>query len=73
MNSMKMQKDRTLKDEPPRLGGVQYATGEKQRAIINSSRKNGAKVWLGQSRNDTQLWRCLVMRVGSDTVKNNIA
>ena len=31
------QKAKTLKDEPPRLGGVQYATGEEQR---NSSRKN---------------------------------
>ena len=28
MNSMKRQKDRTLKDEPPRLVGAQYATGE---------------------------------------------
>ena len=34
---MKRQKDRTLKDEPPRSAGVQYATGEEQR---NSSRKN---------------------------------
>ena len=38
MNSMKGQKDMTQKDEPPRLVGVQYATGGKQ---INSSRKNG--------------------------------
>ena len=37
MNSMKRQKDRTLKDELPRLEGAQYATGEKWR---NSSRKN---------------------------------
>ena len=37
MNSMKKQKDMTLKDEPPRFVGVQYATGEKWR---NSSRKN---------------------------------
>ena len=37
MNSMKRQKDMTLKDELPRLVGVQYATGEEQR---NSSRKN---------------------------------
>ena len=37
MNSMKRQKDRTLKDEHPRSVGAQYATGEKQR---NSSRKN---------------------------------
>ena len=37
MNSMKRQKDTTLKDEPPRSQGIQYATGEEQR---NSSRKN---------------------------------
>ena len=34
---MKMQKDRTLKDELPRLVGAQYATGEEGR---NNSRKN---------------------------------
>ena len=28
MNSMKRQKDRTLRDEVPRLVGVQYATGD---------------------------------------------
>ena len=37
MNSMKRQKDRTLKDELPRLVGAQYATGEVWR---NNSRKN---------------------------------
>ena len=37
MNSIKRQKDRTLKDELPRLVGAQYATGEKWR---NKSRKN---------------------------------
>ena len=30
----------TLEDEPPRPESVQYATGEEQRAITNSSRKN---------------------------------
>ena len=40
MNSLKRQKDRTLEDEPPRSEGIQYVTGEEQRAIINSSRKN---------------------------------
>ena len=40
MNSMKMQKDMTPEDEPRRSEGVQYATGEEQRAITNSSRKN---------------------------------
>ena len=37
MNSMKRQKDMTLKDELPRLVGTQYATGEDW---TNSSRKN---------------------------------
>ena len=32
----------TPEDEFPRSEGVQYATGEKWRAITNSSRKNGA-------------------------------
>ena len=31
MNSMKRQKDMTLKDEPPGLVGVDYATAEEQR------------------------------------------
>ena len=42
MNNMKRQKELTLKDESPRLEGVQYATGEDQRAKTNSSRKNEA-------------------------------
>ena len=37
MNSMKRQKDRTLKDELPRSVGVQYTTGNQWR---NNSRKN---------------------------------
>ena len=37
MNSMIKQKDRTLKDELPRLVGAQYATGDQWR---NNSRKN---------------------------------
>ena len=37
MNSMKRQKDRTLKDEFARLAGTQYATGEEWR---KNSRKN---------------------------------
>ena len=40
MDSMKWQKDMTLEDEMPRFEGVQYATGEKWRAITNSSSKN---------------------------------
>ena len=37
MNSMKRQKNRTLKGELPRLVGVQYTTGDRWR---NNSRKN---------------------------------
>ena len=37
MNSVKRQKDRTLKDELPRLVGAQYATRDQWR---NNSRKN---------------------------------
>ena len=37
MNSMKRQKDRTLKDELPRLVGAQYVTGGQWR---NNCRKN---------------------------------
>ena len=40
MNSMKRQKDRTLKDELPRLVGAQYATEDQWR---NNSRKNEGK------------------------------
>ena len=34
---MERQKDRTWKDEMPRMGGAQYATGDQWR---NNSRKN---------------------------------
>ena len=37
INSMKRQKDMTLKDELPRLVGAQYATDEELR---NNSRRN---------------------------------
>ena len=66
-NIMKRQKDRTLKDEPPRSAGVQYAAGEEQR---NSCRKNEEA---GPKENDVQLWMCLVVILKSDAVKNNIA
>ena len=40
MNSVKRQKDRTLKDDFPRSVGAQYATGDQWR---NNSRKNEGK------------------------------
>ena len=74
---MKRQKDMTSEEEPhpplPRTEGLQHATEEEQKAITNHSRKNevtGLK-WLGQPRNDTQLWMCLVVKVKLDVVKNN--
>ena len=50
MNSMKRQKDRTLKDELPRLVGARYATGDQRR---NNSRKNEETE---PKQNNTQLW-----------------
>ena len=50
MNSMKRQKDRTLKDELSRSVGAQYATGEEWR---NNSRKNEEAE---SKQNSTQLW-----------------
>ena len=67
MNSMKRQKDRTLKDELPRLVGAQYATGEEWR---NDSRKNEE---MEPKQNNAQLWMWLVIEVKFDAVKNNIA
>ena len=56
MNSMNMQKDMTPEDEPPRSEGVQYATGEEQRAITNSSRMNERPqaCWLTRKTHRTQ-------------------
>ena len=67
MNSLKRQKDRTLKDELPRLVGAQYATEDQWR---NNSRKNEG---MDQSKNNTQLWMWLVIEANSDAVKSNIA
>ena len=50
MNSIKRQKDITLKDELSRSVGVQYATREEWR---NNSRKNEGKE---PKQNNTQLW-----------------
>ena len=48
-DGMKRQKDRTLEDETPRLEGVQYATGEEQRAITNTPER---RKQLGQCGHD---------------------
>ena len=144
MNSMKRQKDMTLKDDPLRSVGVQYTTGKDWRNSYRKNEKAKAKqgfpvaqtvknlpemqetwvqslgwedplekemashssilawwiLWKGslvgysprgckesettewlnftfslssQSRNNTQLWLYLVVKVKSNVVKNNIA
>ena len=45
MNSLKRQKDMTAEDEPPRLEGVQYATGMRWlKSITNSMDMNWSKL-----------------------------
>ena len=67
MNSMKRQKDRTLKHELPRSVGAQYATGDQWR---NNSRKN-------EGMEPKQKQHPVVNGTGdkarSDAVKSNIA
>ena len=67
LNSIKRQKDITLKDELPRLLGAQYATGDQWRS---NSRKNEE---MEPNTNTIKLWMCLVMEVKFDVVKSNIA
>ena len=67
INSIKMQKGRTLKDELPRSVGAQYATGDPWR---NNSRRNAG---MEPKQNNTQLWMGLVIEARSDAVKSNIA
>ena len=64
---MNRQKDRTLKDELPRLVGAQYTTGEEWR---NNSRKNEG---MEPKQNTTQLWMGLVTEARFDAIKSNIA
>ena len=63
MNSIRRQKDRTLKDDLPRLVGTQYATRDQWRSNF---RKN---VETEPSKNNTQLWIRLMMEVKSDAVE----
>ena len=89
MNSMKRQKDMTLKDELPRSVGAQYATGEEWR---NSSRKNeetepkwklgpvvdmtgdGSKVWYYEEQYCIGTWNVRSMNQGKlEVVKQEMA
>ena len=63
MNSMKRQKDRTLKGELPGSVGVQYATGEEWR---NNSRKNEEAE---PKRRQQPIVDVMVMEVKPDVVR----
>ena len=67
MNSKKKQKDRTLKDELPRLVGAQYATGDQWR---NNSRKNEE---MEPKQKQHPVVAVTVVEVKSEAVKSNIA
>ena len=89
MNSMKRQKDRTLKDELPRSVGAQYATGDQGR---NNSRKNeetepkqkqhpvvdvtgdGSQVWCCKEKYYIGTWNVSSMNQGKlEVVKQEMA
>ena len=65
MNSMKRQKDRTLKDDLPRSVGAQYAMRDQWR---NNSRKNEGM----EPKQKQHQWIGLVIEARFDAVKTNI-
>ena len=67
MNSMKRQKDMTLKDEFSRSVGAQYATEEEWR---NNSRKNEG---MEPKQKQYPAVDVTVIEARSDAVKSNIA
>ena len=66
MNNMKRQKGMTLKDELPR--SVPNMLLEKNGEITPEIMKG----W-SQSKNNTQVWKSLMIEARSNAVKNNIA
>ena len=60
----------TLRDEPPGLEGIQYATAESRGQLPIAPER---MEWLGQSGSNTQFHMCLVMKVKPSAVKNGIA
>ena len=59
----------TPKMSPPGLKVSNMLLGKSRELLIATERRKQ----LGQSRNDAQLWICLVMKVKSDAAKNSIA
>ena len=67
MNSLGQQVPNML----PEISGE--ITPEKIKRWSKSKNNTQLWKWLGQNGNDTQLCMCLVVKVKSDAVKNNIA
>ena len=65
MNSMKRQKDMTPEDEPP---GWQVPN-----MLLEKSGEIAPEREWDQSGNDAQLWLYLLVKVKSDSIKNNTA
>ena len=66
MNSLKRQKDMTVKDELPRLVGARYATGEEGRSSSTKNEETEPK----QKIHNAQLSMWLVVEVKPNAVKN---
>ena len=73
MNNMKRQKIQLLEDDPSTPPGQKVSNmllGKSGGQLLIAPERMKQ---LRKSRNDTQLWACLVVKVKSNTVKNNIA
>ena len=57
----------TPEDEGPKVSNMLLEKSRGQLLIAPERMQ-----WLSQSRNDTQVWMCLVLKVKSDAVKNSI-
>ena len=67
---MKKQKDMTMEDKPLSQKVSSLLLGKSRGQLLVAPERMKQ---LGQSRNDIQLWMCLVVKVKLNAVKNNIA
>ena len=68
MNSMKRQKDLTPEDESPSRKVFNILLGKSREQLLIAPERMKR---LGQSKNDSLLQMCLVVKVKSDAVENN--
>ena len=67
MKDMKRQKHMTPGDELPGWDVSNMLLGKSREIAVEKMKR------LGQRKNSTQMWMCLVVKVKSHAVKNNIA